>query len=295
MSTLSSRLLASSARRADVARRVSYADAGEAMRRVFALASEIRLKQSEWRVLSAVVALTGTYSKLEDEAYVEQIAATARVGPSTCRRALKKLGELVLIEYAGRRGPGRKPLIGLPKTVQQGEQLSASDTAHEAEQSSERKPFNSGAQDCSPGGATTEKVLREGDVVDAVREGIDSLGFTASQRARALAEDADRVLAWIERARLSAANPSAYSWSGIASGDWPSGQLIDVKGTHGTSVRRSDDAPRGPWRVDAYHPATDEWEFVGVFVDRDEAQAAFAKADEGGGATMRAITEEAPA
>lgn len=130
------------------------------MRCAFARASQVRLVQSEWRVLAAVVALTASWSKLEDEAFVAQIAATAKVGQSTCRRALKRLNELGIIAYSGRRGPGQKPLVSL--SVQLGEQSESvqQDERLAAEKLADREV----SQNRSPSRATTEKGFREEDL-----------------------------------------------------------------------------------------------------------------------------------
>lgn len=196
---------------------------------------DLPCKGSEWRTLGAVIVLTGTYSKLEDEAYVAQVAAIANVGESTCRRALKRLNQLDVISYNGRRGP-KKPLLSLtPKTVQHVEQ---SKTDSHAEQSSEATPAETATLDRSASRTTTEKYLEEDNDVAVL---IDDLGFSANQRARALSEDPKRVLAWITLAQREATNPAAFAWSGIDAGTWPSSKkLTTVRGSHGSTLTEID-------------------------------------------------------
>jgi hypothetical protein len=72
------------------------------------------LTSSELKTLMAVLNLTATYSKLDDEVYVPIIAGIANVHPTTARKALKRLTELGIARFEGRRGRGTRSKISLP-------------------------------------------------------------------------------------------------------------------------------------------------------------------------------------
>lgn len=120
---------------------------------------------------------------------------------------------------------------------------------------------------------------------------LDKLGFTTSQRARALAEDHDRVMAWLERAQEpDVLNPAAYAWSGITAGDWPTAKVSEVRGSHGTSVRLEDKKSKGPWEVYALNGNDEAMHLVGRFDDLAEARRVYAEHDERSGATLMRAT-----
>lgn len=94
--------------------RVSYAEAGAAMREVMARACAARISATEHRVLSAVLSLIGTYSRTSDALTVGQVARAAQVHERTARAALARLAELEIIDRTPTRG--RVPaLITLPQ------------------------------------------------------------------------------------------------------------------------------------------------------------------------------------
>jgi hypothetical protein len=109
--------------------RVTYVEAGAAMRLAFERASTVgeargksRLNGSDWRVLAAVVALTASYSKLEDTVYTGIVARMAGFrGPNEdtnarrARRILKKLASLGIIEYEPSRKLREPSIVRLPK------------------------------------------------------------------------------------------------------------------------------------------------------------------------------------
>jgi hypothetical protein len=77
-----------------------------------------RLNGTQWRVLSAVVGLTATYSKLLDSTYVAKIAELADLDAKdltlkNTKRSLKMLVERGLIEYDPANKHGERTLIGL--------------------------------------------------------------------------------------------------------------------------------------------------------------------------------------
>jgi hypothetical protein len=119
---------------------------------------------------------------------------------------------------------------------------------------------------------------------------LDKLGFTASQRARALAEDHDRVMAWLERAQEpDVRNPAAFAWSGITSGAWPIPQASEVRGSHGLTVLHEEEESSGPWEVQALNGSGDKMVVVGRFDDLAEARLVYAEYEEKGGATLTPV------
>jgi hypothetical protein len=89
------------------------------LRLIFQRATALRVNGTQWRVLTAVLALTATYSKQFDETYVARIAELADLDhddPSLKRtkRALKVLSQQNLIIYRPAVRHGQGTVIGLP-------------------------------------------------------------------------------------------------------------------------------------------------------------------------------------
>lgn len=100
--------------------RVAYEVAGRALRQAMNRAIEARLTLAEHRVLLAVLALTGTYSKLADETYVSVIADIAEVSERHCRRVMDRLADLGIIGWDPRRGQSVRSRVWLPQEGESG-------------------------------------------------------------------------------------------------------------------------------------------------------------------------------
>ena len=97
--------------------RVSFAEAGATARAVLLRATRATppLSAGEWRVLSAVVALVLTYSRLEDHLRPAQVAQCAGVSLRWVQRLLPRLASRELLIYEPGRGQGRVSVIRFPK------------------------------------------------------------------------------------------------------------------------------------------------------------------------------------
>lgn len=74
------------------------------------------LKPRDWRVLCACFALVSSFSKIWDNVYVDQVAATAGVSRRRTLESLARLDQLGVISWTGsrtRRG-SRLDISGLP-------------------------------------------------------------------------------------------------------------------------------------------------------------------------------------
>jgi hypothetical protein len=257
------------------------------MRLAIGKACAAKLVQSDWRTLGALLVLLPSYSKISDEAYVAQVASIANVAERTARRSLRKLEQLGILGYESRRGRGRAPLISLPSSPSlTGQHEGQSEKSGQyLGQSRVGRPASAGSDDWPHRGPASEKD-REDDVVVL----IDQLGFTPTQRARALAEDPARVLAWLKRAQEpDVKNAAAFADAGIAAGGWPGFQAREVRGSHGFSVRPADEVPSGPWEVYGLNGAGDALNLVGTFDDLDEARRVYDEYDAKGGAAMKVV------
>ena len=67
--------------------RVAYSIAGNAMREVIVRASAEKLTQSDWRTLAGVLYLLPSYSRLEDNVYIAQVAKAGNVSDHQARRS----------------------------------------------------------------------------------------------------------------------------------------------------------------------------------------------------------------
>lgn len=95
--------------------RDAYADVGVAIRQAHERARDAGdLTRRDWRVLSAIVALVASYSRLVDRLTVGQIAEAAGVDERNTKRALARLRDRGVIVRAESRG--RRPAeTGLPQ------------------------------------------------------------------------------------------------------------------------------------------------------------------------------------
>ncbi len=86
--------------------RDTYADVGAAIRQANhrAAASATELTRADWRVLTAIIALVASYSRLQDTITAEQIAGAAAMDTSTAKKALAHLVELGIITRTATRG-----------------------------------------------------------------------------------------------------------------------------------------------------------------------------------------------
>jgi hypothetical protein len=137
--------------------RVPYVEAGKAHRLALKRAISIeRTTRSDWKVLSAALALTASYSKLTDRVGVAQVAAFAGVNERT-RGSLKKWSEAgVLVWHPKQGGRGINSTLSLPQPGASGPVGPVSQPGD-----GERQPGDSGPEqpgDCPP---ITEKVPRE--------------------------------------------------------------------------------------------------------------------------------------
>jgi len=102
------------------AARDQYADVGRSARAVMAAACQAGLSQGEWRVLTAVLHETSTWSRHVDVISVAKIASIAGLASDgQVRAALVRLRDLGLIVYTARRGRPRagergRCTIGIP-------------------------------------------------------------------------------------------------------------------------------------------------------------------------------------
>jgi hypothetical protein len=88
-----------------------------ALRDVIARAVESDAVRGRSRVLLAAIYLTASWSRVGDRIYTDQVASIAKLPGDTdgshCRRALRELAELGVIEYHGGRGSGRSSWISI--------------------------------------------------------------------------------------------------------------------------------------------------------------------------------------
>ncbi|MEK6275518.1 MAG: hypothetical protein AABM30_09290 [Actinomycetota bacterium] len=271
------------------------------MRAVFERARAADLSSNDWKVLSVVVAYTAGWSRLADGLTARRIAREAGLSERRTRDRLKKLDELKLIVWTPRAGNpsfgSQVSEVSLPAAANP-DALSVriEDDPNRTPLSVRNNPDVSGRVTRTPRSSATREVIREvhpNVVVDEeqLMKLLDKLGFTTSQRARALAEDHDRVMAWLERAQEpDVLNPAAYAWSGITAGDWPTAKVSEVRGSHGTSVRLEDKKSKGPWEVYALNGNDEAMHLVGRFDDLAEARRVYAEHDERSGATLMRAT-----
>lgn len=97
---------------------IAYKEAGAATRLAFQRATRLRIKQSEWRVLAAVIGLTLSRSKYYDRTYVAQIAEHAGLDRTDhtlkcTKKALKSLRELRIISYDPATKHGEMTVVGV--------------------------------------------------------------------------------------------------------------------------------------------------------------------------------------
>jgi hypothetical protein len=267
--------------------------AGAAMREVHERARAADLTANDWKVLSVVVDYTAGWSKLVDGLTAETIAKAAGLSPRRTRDRLKKLDGLGIIRWTPR--PGNPTFGGEMSEVSLPDAYADALSVRDGEPMRTPKSVHVNADDSTPpmrtprASAHTEKDREDDVVVDERERLIDEIEFTASQRARALVEDRDRVLAWLTRAREpDVLNTAAFADSGIVGGGWPGPRAIEVRGTHGVSTQPEDDKPASAWNVYALNE-DDTMVLVGCFDDRDEARRVYAEHDAKGGAAMEAV------
>ncbi|HXH89710.1 MAG TPA: SgrR family transcriptional regulator [Gaiellaceae bacterium] len=97
------------------AERVSYRDAGAAMREALGRAGAADLSLADRKVLDAVLAATVSYSKLWDQLPLAQIAEAAACSTRQARRSLQRLSEAGIVVYVPGRGSGNLSRVGLPE------------------------------------------------------------------------------------------------------------------------------------------------------------------------------------
>lgn len=100
--------------------RESYTDVGRAMRVAIDRAAEAEVPRACHVTLEAVFALVASYSRLEDDISIEQLARAARLHPKTVERALHRLRDLGIVDYVGGRGRSNVSRIGLPPVEEKG-------------------------------------------------------------------------------------------------------------------------------------------------------------------------------
>jgi hypothetical protein len=265
------------------------------MRDVFERARAADLSANDWKVLSVVVAYTAGWSRLADGLTSETIASAAGLSPRRTRDRLRKLHELEIIRWTPR--PGNPAFGGEMSEVALPDAYADVLSVHDGEPIRTPKSVQVNADDSPPPMRTprasghTEKDREEDDVVVDERERlIDELGFTLTQRARALTADPELVSAWLKRAQEpDVVNAAAYADSGIASGSPPGPRVTEVRGTHGVSTQLEEPARPRSWKVYALGE-DDTMVLVGDFDDRDEARRVFEEHDAKSGAAMEAVT-----
>jgi hypothetical protein len=92
-----------------------YPECGAAIRQAIARAIEAKCSRAQLAVLAAVIALTGSYSKLVDRVGHGQVADLAEVHPKTVAAALRTLRRCRSIVYRPGSGQGNVSLVGLRK------------------------------------------------------------------------------------------------------------------------------------------------------------------------------------
>jgi hypothetical protein len=172
------------------------------MRSSMARATEAKLNGTESRVHLAVLSLTGTWSRLSDYCYTEQIATLSGVRPKTTREILGKLGRLGVIVYSPARGRHRRSLIGLPLDAEKAPGSEAlSDPPEKAPESgalSGEKAPGSGAEKTPGSEAPTEKHPRSKQQAAASRSRDEPEEFTKLLDGIPLKDEDRRVIleAW---------------------------------------------------------------------------------------------------
>jgi hypothetical protein len=220
------------------------------MRVSMAMATDAKLNGTEWRVYAAVLTLTGTWSKLSDYCYTEQVAALANVPPKKTREILGKLGRLRIIVYRPARGRHRRSLIGLPfgeEKAPESEALSSTqEKAPESEALSAEKAPGSDAKNAPESEAPTEKASEEkaaaavspgsGDEPHAftsLMDGIDLRGAARRVLLEALEREPERVAAcvaeWRRKHGEGTARGVGLLVKMVKDGDWPKqGAVIEL-------------------------------------------------------------------
>lgn len=96
--------------------RERYVDVGRAIRQAHARAREVEITSAERDVLSAIVDLVCSYSRLTDGISIEQLAVCCQRHPKTVAKALARLDRLRIVVYrpGGGKGRGSVSQIGLP-------------------------------------------------------------------------------------------------------------------------------------------------------------------------------------
>lgn len=100
--------------------RDAFEDVGRAIRLALERAAAARLPRSSHLTLEAIVAVVGSYSRLEDNVSVDQLARFSGLHPKTVEKALRQLRDLGIATYRGGRGRGNVSTIGFPASVERG-------------------------------------------------------------------------------------------------------------------------------------------------------------------------------
>jgi hypothetical protein len=204
------------------------------MREVLVKATAAKLTPSDWKTLAGVLVLLPSYSRLEDNVYIGQVAKEGNVSERQARRSLKCLNELGIIAYR-RRGTGQAPRIALsadldghvfghPAEVPNGHTVGHSEESGEILNGQHAAALNGQAD-----GPRTEESFREEDDVVTLDRLLEATDFTAHQRSQAHKQPA-RSIAWLERAQEpDIGNPAGYAWTGIEGTTWPKPRNPSVK------------------------------------------------------------------
>lgn len=216
-------------------KRVPYAQAGEAMRSVLARASRLEtgsFKRSDWRVLATVMAMVAGYSRVEDDLFIAQLAEAAGVSERTAGASLRRLAELGIIGYSGRRGQGRPPRVSLFPAPQTGNEDCRSETGEEDCQSGRGKQEESGTLNRNSRLPDPEKDREENDDDGASKQPspeLKAVEFTDRQWRR-IEANVELAEAWLAHGKGpgAAQNLAAFVVGGVKSGKTPRGAAAEI-------------------------------------------------------------------
>src|SRR5207249_1870391 len=80
-------------------------------------ANAAKLSNGERRVVTTVISLIASWSRLSDWVYVQDVADLARLSERHTRRCLERLDALGIIIWQPRRGQSTKSRLGIPPVV----------------------------------------------------------------------------------------------------------------------------------------------------------------------------------
>jgi hypothetical protein len=101
--------------------RAHYSEAGAAMRQALARAGDAELSPADRRVLDAVLVATVSWSRLEDEVPLGELADVAGCSARQARRSLARLSALGIVVHRVGRGRSNLTRVGVPPCEKSGQ------------------------------------------------------------------------------------------------------------------------------------------------------------------------------